>query len=93
MFTDLWLKLLRSQEMMHSLYVENPESQVVHEEPHFSLLIRSIYCLLQCVPGSLEDPKTVTHHKLIHATSEKVLTDTKTVLEENIQDRGEFVWV
>ncbi|NXK36465.1 UBAC1 protein, partial [Piprites chloris] len=44
-------------------------------------------CLLQCVPGSLEDPKTVTHHKLIHATSEKVLTDTKTVLEENIQDR------
>ncbi|NXU58573.1 UBAC1 protein, partial [Turnix velox] len=40
-----------------------------------------------CAPGSLEDPKTVTHHKLIHATSEKVLTDTKTVLEENIQDR------
>ncbi|XP_068770784.1 ubiquitin-associated domain-containing protein 1 isoform X3 [Struthio camelus] len=40
-----------------------------------------------CVPGSLEDPKAVTHHKLIHATSEKVLTDTKTVLEENIQDR------
>ncbi|XP_031412140.1 ubiquitin-associated domain-containing protein 1 [Meleagris gallopavo] len=52
----------------------------------FFLLIFSI-CLLQCVPGSLEDPKTVTHHKLIHATSEKVLTDTKTVLEENIQDR------
>ncbi|XP_042686765.1 ubiquitin-associated domain-containing protein 1 isoform X4 [Centrocercus urophasianus] len=44
-------------------------------------------CLKHCVPGSLEDPKTVTHHKLIHATSEKVLTDTKTVLEENIQDR------
>ncbi|KAJ7398984.1 Ubiquitin-associated domain-containing protein 1 [Pitangus sulphuratus] len=43
--------------------------------------------VLLCVPGSLEDPKTVTHHKLIHATSEKVLTDTKTVLEENIQDR------
>ncbi|XP_064027060.1 ubiquitin-associated domain-containing protein 1 isoform X3 [Pogoniulus pusillus] len=43
--------------------------------------------LPECVPGSLEDPKTVTHHKLIHATSEKVLTDTKTVLEENIQDR------
>ncbi|XP_035755980.1 ubiquitin-associated domain-containing protein 1 isoform X2 [Egretta garzetta] len=53
----------------------------------FCLLIFSIYYLLQCVPGSLEDPKTVTHHKLIHATSEKVLTDTKTVLEENIQDR------
>ncbi|XP_027763180.1 ubiquitin-associated domain-containing protein 1 isoform X1 [Empidonax traillii] len=44
-------------------------------------------CLKHCVPGSLEDPKTVTHHKLIHATSEKVLTDTKTVLEENVQDR------
>ncbi|XP_015135010.2 ubiquitin-associated domain-containing protein 1 isoform X1 [Gallus gallus] len=44
-------------------------------------------CLKHCVPGSLEDPKTVTHHKLIHATSEKVLTDSKTVLEENIQDR------
>ncbi|NWW11776.1 UBAC1 protein, partial [Oreocharis arfaki] len=44
-------------------------------------------CLKHCVPASLEDPKTVTHHKLIHATSEKVLTDTKTVLEENIQDR------
>ncbi|XP_074702668.1 ubiquitin-associated domain-containing protein 1 isoform X2 [Strix aluco] len=44
-------------------------------------------CLKHCVPGSLEDPKTVTHHKLIHATSEKVLTDAKTVLEENIQDR------
>ncbi|XP_074747745.1 ubiquitin-associated domain-containing protein 1 isoform X3 [Strix uralensis] len=46
-------------------------------------------CLKHCVPGSLEDPKTVTHHKLIHATSEKVLTDAKTVLEENIQDRGQ----
>lgn len=33
----------------------------------------------------------MTHHKLIHATSEKVLTDTKTVLEENIQDRGKIV--
>ncbi|KYO23426.1 ubiquitin-associated domain-containing protein 1 [Alligator mississippiensis] len=44
-------------------------------------------CLKHCVPGSLEDPKSITHHKLIHATSEKVLTDTKTVLEENIQDK------
>ncbi|KAM6372344.1 ubiquitin-associated domain-containing protein 1 isoform 2-T2 [Pluvialis apricaria] len=44
-------------------------------------------CLKHCVPGSLEDPKTVTHHKLIHAASEKVLIDTKTVSEENIQDR------
>lgn len=34
----------------------------------------------------------MTHHKLIHATSEKVLTDTKTVLEENIQDRGKIGW-
>ncbi|RMB93335.1 hypothetical protein DUI87_30029 [Hirundo rustica rustica] len=48
---------------------------------------------VQCVPGSLEDPKTVTHHKLIHATSEKVLTDTKTVLEENIQDRDVLLLV
>ncbi|XP_019366366.1 PREDICTED: ubiquitin-associated domain-containing protein 1 [Gavialis gangeticus] len=44
-------------------------------------------CLKHCVPGSLEDPKSITHHKLIHATSEKVLTDRKTVLEENIQDK------
>ncbi|XP_067397907.1 ubiquitin-associated domain-containing protein 1 isoform X1 [Emydura macquarii macquarii] len=44
-------------------------------------------CLKHCVPGSLEDPKSITHHKLIHATSEKVLTDTKTVSEENIQDK------
>uniref|UniRef100_A0A8D0HQV8 Ubiquitin-associated domain-containing protein 1 n=1 Tax=Sphenodon punctatus TaxID=8508 RepID=A0A8D0HQV8_SPHPU len=44
-------------------------------------------CLKHCAPGSLEDPKSVTHHKLIHATSEKVLTDTKTVSEENVQDK------
>ncbi|NWT58399.1 UBAC1 protein, partial [Erythrocercus mccallii] len=50
-------------------------------------------CLKHCVPGSLEDPKTVTYHKLIHATSEKVLTDTKTVLEENIQDRDVLLLV
>ncbi|NXN00445.1 UBAC1 protein, partial [Sylvia borin] len=50
-------------------------------------------CLKHCVPGSLEDPKTVTHHKLIHVTSEKVLTDTKTVLEENIQDRDVLLLV
>ncbi|XP_038012356.1 ubiquitin-associated domain-containing protein 1 isoform X2 [Anomalospiza imberbis] len=50
-------------------------------------------CLKHCLPGSLEDPKTVTHHKLIHATSEKVLTDTKTVLEENIQDRDVLLLV
>ncbi|XP_031225250.1 ubiquitin-associated domain-containing protein 1 isoform X2 [Mastomys coucha] len=37
--------------------------------------------------GSLEDPKNVTHHKLIHAASERVLSDSKTILEENIQDQ------
>ncbi|KAM6430915.1 ubiquitin-associated domain-containing protein 1 [Liasis olivaceus] len=50
-------------------------------------------CLKHCVPGSLEDPKCVTHHKLIHAASEKVLNDAKTVLEENIQDRDVLVLV
>ncbi|XP_066111804.1 ubiquitin-associated domain-containing protein 1 [Saccopteryx bilineata] len=43
-------------------------------------------CLKHCAPGSLEDPKSVTHHKLIHAASERVLSDTKTILEENVQD-------
>ncbi|XP_036983613.1 ubiquitin-associated domain-containing protein 1 isoform X1 [Artibeus jamaicensis] len=41
----------------------------------------------QCAHGSLEDPKSVAHHKLIHAASERVLSDTKTVSEENIQDQ------
>ncbi|XP_012884817.1 PREDICTED: ubiquitin-associated domain-containing protein 1 [Dipodomys ordii] len=47
-------------------------------------------CLMQekrCAHGSLEDPKNVTHHKLIHAASERVLNDTKTILEENVQDK------
>ncbi|XP_069741633.1 ubiquitin-associated domain-containing protein 1 isoform X2 [Narcine bancroftii] len=44
-------------------------------------------CLKHCVQGGLEDPKTVTHHKLFHATSERVLSDTKTVAEENLQDK------
>uniref|UniRef100_A0A8C6E1H1 Ubiquitin-associated domain-containing protein 1 n=1 Tax=Moschus moschiferus TaxID=68415 RepID=A0A8C6E1H1_MOSMO len=43
-------------------------------------------CLKHCAPGSLEDPKNVTHHKLIHATSERVLSDAKTLLEEHVQD-------
>ncbi|XP_057577542.1 ubiquitin-associated domain-containing protein 1 isoform X2 [Hippopotamus amphibius kiboko] len=43
-------------------------------------------CLEHCTHGSLEDPKTVTHHKLIHAASERVLSDAKTLLEENVQD-------
>uniref|UniRef100_A0A7N5KCX1 Ubiquitin-associated domain-containing protein 1 n=1 Tax=Ailuropoda melanoleuca TaxID=9646 RepID=A0A7N5KCX1_AILME len=50
-------------------------------------------CLKHCVPGSLEDPKCITHHKLIHAASEKVLNDTKTVSEENIQDQDVLVLV
>ncbi|KAK1333910.1 hypothetical protein QTO34_004908 [Cnephaeus nilssonii] len=40
-------------------------------------------CLKQCAHGSLEDPKSVTHHKLIHAASERVLSDAKTIAEEN----------
>ncbi|KAM9641857.1 ubiquitin-associated domain-containing protein 1 isoform 2-T2 [Trichechus inunguis] len=44
-------------------------------------------CLKHCAHGSLEDPKNVTHHKLIHAASERVLNDTKTILEENVQDK------
>ncbi|XP_003794885.1 ubiquitin-associated domain-containing protein 1 isoform X1 [Otolemur garnettii] len=44
-------------------------------------------CLKHCAHGSLEDPKSVSHHKLIHAASERVLSDTKTVSEESIQDR------
>ncbi|XP_041050194.1 ubiquitin-associated domain-containing protein 1 isoform X2 [Carcharodon carcharias] len=44
-------------------------------------------CLKHCVQGGLEDPKTVTHHKLLHATSERALSDTKTVVEENLQDK------
>ncbi|XP_020366416.1 ubiquitin-associated domain-containing protein 1 isoform X1 [Rhincodon typus] len=44
-------------------------------------------CLKHCAQGGLEDPKTITHHKLIHATSERVLSDTKTVIEENLQDK------
>ncbi|XP_055988766.1 ubiquitin-associated domain-containing protein 1 [Sorex fumeus] len=43
-------------------------------------------CLQHCAPGCLEDPKSVAHHKLIHAASERVLSDPKTLLEENIQD-------
>ncbi|EDL08286.1 ubiquitin associated domain containing 1, isoform CRA_b [Mus musculus] len=44
-------------------------------------------CLKHGAHGSLEDPKNVTHHKLIHAASERVLSDSKTILEENIQDQ------
>lgn len=44
-------------------------------------------CLKHGAHGNLEDPKSVTHHKLIHAASERVLSDTKTIVEENIQDQ------
>lgn len=47
-----------------------------------------MFFFFQCAHGSLEDPKSVTHHKLIHAASERVLSDTKTLLEENVQDEG-----
>uniref|UniRef100_A0A8D3CTP1 Ubiquitin-associated domain-containing protein 1 n=1 Tax=Scophthalmus maximus TaxID=52904 RepID=A0A8D3CTP1_SCOMX len=44
-------------------------------------------CLKHYVHGSLEDPKTLTHHKLIYAATERVLTDTKTVADENLKDK------
>ncbi|KAF5896751.1 ubiquitin-associated domain-containing protein 1-like isoform X1, partial [Clarias magur] len=44
-------------------------------------------CLKHCTPGSLEDPKTITHHKLIHAATERILTETKTVADENLKDK------
>ncbi|KAM8761531.1 ubiquitin-associated domain-containing protein 1 isoform 2-T2 [Acanthopagrus schlegelii] len=44
-------------------------------------------CLKHYVHGGLEDPKTLTHHKLIHAATERVLTDTKTVADENLKDK------
>ncbi|XP_063051103.1 ubiquitin-associated domain-containing protein 1 [Engraulis encrasicolus] len=44
-------------------------------------------CLKHCTHGSLEDPKVLTHHKIIHAASERVLVETKTVAEENIKDK------
>ncbi|KAM4575797.1 ubiquitin-associated domain-containing protein 1 isoform 1-T1 [Odontesthes bonariensis] len=44
-------------------------------------------CLKHYVHGNLEDPKTLTHHKLIHAATERVLADTKTVADENLKDK------
>ncbi|XP_059403664.1 ubiquitin-associated domain-containing protein 1-like isoform X3 [Carassius carassius] len=43
--------------------------------------------MFSCVHGSLEDPKTLTHHKLIHAATERILTESKTVAEENLKDK------
>ncbi|XP_046871288.1 ubiquitin-associated domain-containing protein 1 isoform X2 [Hypomesus transpacificus] len=50
-------------------------------------------CLKHYVHGSLEDPKTLTHHKLIHAASERILTETKTVAEENLKDKDVLLLV
>lgn len=56
----------------------------------FYCVIPSVHCAYfsKYVQGSLEDPKTLTHHKLIHAASERILTDTKTVADENLKDKG-----
>ncbi|XP_061119622.1 ubiquitin-associated domain-containing protein 1 [Conger conger] len=50
-------------------------------------------CLKHNAHGSLEDPKAVTQHKLIHAASERVLADTKTIAEENIRDKDVLLLV
>ncbi|XP_061586504.1 ubiquitin-associated domain-containing protein 1 [Cololabis saira] len=50
-------------------------------------------CLKHCVHGQLEDPKTLTHHKLIHAATERVLMDTKTVGDENLTDKDVLLLV
>uniref|UniRef100_A0A3Q3DN78 Ubiquitin-associated domain-containing protein 1 n=1 Tax=Hippocampus comes TaxID=109280 RepID=A0A3Q3DN78_HIPCM len=44
-------------------------------------------CLKHCVHGNLDDPKTLTHHKLIHVATERVLSDTKTVADESLKDK------
>ncbi|KAB5528457.1 hypothetical protein PHYPO_G00140420 [Pangasianodon hypophthalmus] len=44
-------------------------------------------CLKHCAHGSLEDPKTITHHKLIHAATERILSETKTIADENLKDK------
>lgn len=50
-------------------------------------------CLKHYVHGSLEDPKTLTHHKLIHAASERILTETKTAADENLKDKDVLLLV
>ncbi|XP_035620500.1 ubiquitin-associated domain-containing protein 1-like isoform X3 [Oncorhynchus keta] len=44
-------------------------------------------CLKHYVHGSIEDPKTLTHHKLVHAATERILMETKTVSDENLKDK------
>ncbi|XP_049619267.1 ubiquitin-associated domain-containing protein 1 [Syngnathus scovelli] len=44
-------------------------------------------CLKHCAHGNLDDPKTLTHHKLIHVATERVLSDTKTVADESLKDK------
>ncbi|XP_045145285.1 ubiquitin-associated domain-containing protein 1 [Echinops telfairi] len=46
-----------------------------------------LWLLPQCAQGGLEDPKSVAHHKLLHAASERVLSDSKTISEENVHDK------
>lgn len=48
---------------------------------------------LQCLHGQLEDPKALTHHKLIHAATERVLSDTKSVADENLKEKGKCLAV
>ncbi|KAM6169540.1 ubiquitin-associated domain-containing protein 1 isoform 2-T2 [Rhynchocyon petersi] len=50
-------------------------------------------CLKHCSHGNLEDPKSVAHHKLIHAASERVLDDQKTISEERVQDKDVLLLV
>ncbi|XP_056144502.1 ubiquitin-associated domain-containing protein 1 [Lampris incognitus] len=50
-------------------------------------------CLKHYVHGSLEDPKTLTHHKLIHAATERILNDTKTVADESLKDKDVLLLV
>ncbi|XP_057686886.1 ubiquitin-associated domain-containing protein 1 [Corythoichthys intestinalis] len=44
-------------------------------------------CLKHCWQGNSDDPKTITHHKLIHVATERVLNDTKTVADERLKDK------
>ncbi|XP_006900640.1 PREDICTED: ubiquitin-associated domain-containing protein 1 [Elephantulus edwardii] len=50
-------------------------------------------CLKHCAHGNLEDPKSVTHHKLIHAASARVLSDSKSISEERVEDRDVLLLV
>uniref|UniRef100_G3U9B8 Uncharacterized protein n=1 Tax=Loxodonta africana TaxID=9785 RepID=G3U9B8_LOXAF len=47
--------------------------------------------LKRCAHGNLEDRKSVTHHKLVPAGPERVLDDTKAILEEGVSHKDEQV--